>query len=370
MDRPDLLIGVDIGTSACKATLLRAHDGEVLATAIERYEPDIPHAGWSEQDPDVWYRASATVIGRLLATTPDAASRVLGLGIDGQMRGLVLVDGSARPVRPAMLWNDNRCQAEVEAVSGDDLARLESITHNVLNTMCTLPKLMWLQAHEPEPLAAAVTMLYPKDYVRLRFTGAQATDLSDAAGSSLFDVETQAWSDELLERFAIPRRLLPDVHWATDIAGKLTEAAAADTGLSAGTPVIVGGSDSTVESFSIGLTDERACKVRLGTSGAVSTVVDDLRDSGRAYIWSYVRDDRWMLDTNTRACGQAVRWLRETSYREIDQDEESFAAIDRDAAGIEPGAEGVLFHPYLLGEDAPYWDPQLRASFSGLAVSH
>ena len=370
MDRPDLLIGVDIGTGAAKATLLRADDGEVLGSVTERYQPDHPRPGWSEQDPDVWYQATVAVITRLLAERRDTAGSVRGLGIDGQMRGVVLVEGAGRPVRPAILWNDNRCHAEVESIAGEDLARLESITHNVLNTMCTLPKLLWLQGHEPAALEAARTMLYPQDYERLRRAGELATDLSDAAGSSLIDVEAQAWSDELLQRFDVPRGMLPQVRRATDVAGTLTTGAGADTGLAAGTPVVIGGSDSTVESFAIGLTDERACKVRLGTSGAISTVVDDIASSGRAYVWSYVRDDRWMLDTNTRACGQAVRWLRETCYAEIGSDEAAFAAIDHEAAGIAPGANGLLFHPYLLGEDAPYWDPGLRASFSGLGLEH
>jgi xylulokinase len=364
------LIGVDIGTSACKATLLRVRDGMVLGSASQGYEPDVPQPGWSEQDPRVWYRAVVGAIARLLADEPDVAGTVLGLGITGQMRGVVLVDDAGHPVRPAILWNDNRCQGEVESIAGDDLVRLEAITHNVLNTMCTLPKLLWLQGHEPSAVAATRTLLYPKDYVRLCLTDERATDLSDAAGSSIFDVASQAWSDELLERFEIPRAILPKVLRATDIAGGLTATAAADTGLPAGTPVVIGGSDSTVESFSVGLTDERACKVRLGTSGAVSTVVDDITDSGRAYVWSYVRDDRWMLDTNTRACGQAVRWLRQLAYSEIGDDETAFAAIDREAAGVGLGAEGLLFHPYLLGEDAPYWDPSLRGSLHGLDAHH
>jgi xylulokinase len=367
---PDLLVGVDIGTSACKATLLRADDGEVLATATERYEPDRPRPGWSEQDPETWYRATTAAIHRLFADRPRSAAAVRGLGLAGQMRGVVLLDGSGTPLRPAVLWNDNRCHEEVAGIIGEDLERLMAVTHNVLNTMCTLPKLLWLQRHEPDTLASAAVLLYPKDYVRLRLTGERATDLSDAAGSSLYDVAAQAWSPELLERFGVAPGLLPEVKRATDPAGGLTPSAAADSGLAPGTPVVIGGSDSTVESFSIGLTDERACKVRLGTSGAVSTVVDDITATGRAYVWSFVRHDRWMLDTNTRACGQAVRWLRDTAYSEFDRDEDAFVAIDRDAAGVAVGAEGLLFHPYLLGEDAPYWDPVLRASFGGLDARH
>jgi xylulokinase len=366
----DLLVGVDLGTSACKATLLRADDGQILAASSLRYEPSSPRSGWIEQDPRTWYDATVSVVRDLLASGHGAAGMVRGLGIAGQMRGLVLVDERGCPVRPAILWNDNRCSEEVAEITGPDLDRLTAITRNVLNTMCTLPKLLWLRRHESASLRAAARMLYPKDYVRLRLCGTLATDLSDAAGSSLFDVAAQAWSTELLERFAIEPGLLPEVRVATDVVGGLPARAARELGLPPGTPVIVGGSDSAVESFSIGLTGPDSCKIRLGTSGAVSTVVDGLADTGRAYVWSFVRPDRWMLDTNTRACGGAVAWLRGLMYSGISRDDDAYAAIDREAASVPVGAEGLLFHPYLLGEDAPYWDPLLRASFSGLHPSH
>ena len=222
----DLLVGVDLGTSACKATLLRVDDGQVLASSSVRYEPTSPRTGWMEQDPDSWYEATVRVVGDLLARHRAAAREVRGLGIAGQMRGLVLVDGRGDPVRPAILWNDNRCAEEVAAITGPDLERLTAITRNVLNTMCTLPKLLWLRRHEAASLRAAARMLYPKDYVRLRLLGTLATDLSDAAGSSLFDVHAQAWSAELLERFAIDADLLPEVRVATEIAGGLQAGAA------------------------------------------------------------------------------------------------------------------------------------------------
>jgi xylulokinase len=365
----DLLIGVDIGTGACKAALLRAEDGQVTATAIERYAPESRQPGWMEQDPEVWYQACRDSIRRLVASDAHLPDQVRGIGITGQMRGVVLIDAHGVVVRPAILWNDNRCLAEVARLVERDEPRLRAITHNVINTMCTLPKLLWLMRHEPAKLRDT-TLLYPKDHVRFRLTGERCTDLSDASGSSLFDVVSQSWSQELMGRFAIPDGLLPVVRAATTVAGPLLPQAAADLGLRPDVPVIVGGSDSTVESYAIGVTDARSCKVRLGTSGAVATVVDDIENTGQAYVWSFVRPDVWMLDTNTRACGGAVRWLRETVYRHIEDDEQAFAAIDRDASEAPVGANGLLFHPYLLGEDAPYWDPSLRATFTGLGLSH
>ena len=157
---------------------------------------------------------------------------------------------------------------------------------------------------------------------------------------------------------------------ASALAGTVTERAAEASGIPAGTPVVAGGSDSTVESFAIGLDDPGSCEIRLGTSGAASTVVNDPDLAGRAYVWAFVRPDRWMVDTNTRACGQSVRWLRDVAYSEITEDGDAFGAMDAEASAIPAGAEGLLFHPHLSGEDAPYWDPHLRGTFLGLTARH
>lgn len=366
----DLLLGVDIGTSACKVSLLRTADGAVLGSEAVGYAPSSPRPGWMEQEPGVWYEAMCAAIGRSVASHRGAGAHVRAVGIAGQMRGVVLLDRDRSSVRPAILWNDLRCAGEVTEIAARDTARLARITRNGMNTMCTLPKLVWLQRHEQGAWARAHTVLYPKDYVRYRLTDTLATDLSDASGSSLFDVAGQRWSSELLADYGIDPGKLPEVLPATTVAGAVTAAAAAETGLAAGTPVIIGGSDSTVESFSVGLTDARSCKVRLGTSGAISTVVDAIDEVGSAYCWCYVRPDRWMLDTNTRSCGQAVRWLRGLAYSEVTSDAAAFEAIDAEAGAVPLGARGALFHPYLLGEDAPYWDPDLRATVIGLSAAH
>ncbi len=334
------------------------------------YEPSSPRPGWMEQDPDTWYEAMRSAVARLAVTHRGAGAHVRAVGITGQMRGVVLLDGDRSVVRPAILWNDLRCAEEVARITARDSDRLRRVTRNGMNTMCTLPKLLWLQRHEPQTWARARTLIYPKDYVRFRLTDTLATDLSDASGSSLFDVLGQRWSPDLVADYGIGPGRLPEVFPATAVAGAVTAAAAAESGLGAGTPVIIGGSDSTVESFSIGLTDARSCKIRLGTSGAISTVVDTIDEVGSAYCWSYVRPDRWMLDTNTRSCGQAVRWLRGVAYSEVTSDRDAFAAIDAEAGTVPLGAQGAIFHPYLLGEDAPYWDPALRATVQGLSIAH
>ena len=329
----DLLVGADIGTSACKATLLRADDGVVLGAVTERYEPTSPRPGWSEQDPDAWYRAVVHAIARLLTERPGSATDVRGIGIAGQMRGLVLVDATGTPVRPAILWNDNRCHEEVAGIVGAELERLGAITHNVLNTMCTLPKLLWLRRHEPASLAMAATMLYPKDYVRMRFTGERATDLSDASGSSLYDVEAQDWSTELLQRYGIPPRLLPPVLRATDIAGTLTARAAAEMRPAPGR---AGHRRRQRQHRRVVLhRPDRPAQLQ-GASGHLWRRLDRGRRHLRALAAPTSGRSCAMIagcSTPTRApVAQAVRWLRETAYSEIESDEDAFAAIDREAA--------------------------------------
>jgi xylulokinase len=367
-----LLLGVDIGTSSCKLLVID-ESGTIVGTASAAYEPVFPRPGWVEQDPEDWYHALQSALKELRGSGGVQLRRVRAIGVTGQMRGVVLLGAEGRVIRPAILWNDLRNTEEVEEVGRvfrADSGRLARITRNPLNTMCTLPKLLWLIRHEPQAWRATRTLVFPKDFIVFRLTGQLGTDPTDASGTSFFDVRTGRWSEEILDRFGIAPDHLPEVHPTTSIVGSVSVAAAAETGLIAGTPIVRGGSDATVEAYAIGLVGSHQCKVRLGTSGAASTVVDDIDSTASGYCWSYVRPDRWLLDTNTRSCGQAVAWLRRLLYAEEVQDRAGFASLDRDAASAPLGAGGLLFHPYLLGEDAPYWDASLRASISGLRPEH
>jgi xylulokinase len=238
--------------------------------------------------------------------------------------------------------------------------------------MCTLPKLLWVQRHEPEIWQKTATILYPKDYINFRLTGKRGTDPSDASGSSFYDLERQTWSDEILEAWNLPKEKLPDIHPSTAVIGTISREAHQETGLRQGVPVAAGGSDATVELLAIGIENERQCKIRLGTSGALSTVVDRLTGHEEAgyYIWSYLQPGRWMIDINTRACADATVWLKDVFYTEAVSSEEAYERIGQEAGSVSPGADGLVFHPYLLGEDAPYWQPHLRGSFFGLSKAH
>jgi len=367
----ELLLGIDVGTGSCKCCLLDSA-GNVVGRSVQEYSPHQPRPGWVEQDPADWYGAVIACLRRLGQEAGTASSEIAAVGTTGQMRGATFLDAAGSPVRPSILWNDLRCTeevAELQAASGELLRR---VTWNPINTMCTLPKLLWVLRHEPQTWERTARLIYPKDYVNFRLTGALATDLSDASGSSFYDLRQQRWSGEILGAFGLDRGKLPQIVPATEIVGRVSAQAQLETGLREGVPVVAGGSDATVELLAIGLEGERQCKVRLGTSGALSTLVDRLGPlgAGQAHCWSYLLPGRWMIDINTRTCADATVWLKELFYRDAPDSSSAYQQIAQEAAGAPAGADGLFFHPYLLGEDAPYWQPHLRASFVGLTRAH
>ena len=365
------LLGIDIGTSGCKCCLLD-FNGNLIGNAAQEYSPLSVKPGWSEQHPEDWYEAVKTVVQQLQQQTGIDLRQIAAVGAAGQMRGLTFLDKSGKVVRNSILWNDLRCEQEVLEATEKAAALLKRITHNPLNTMCTLPKVLWTMRNEPATWEHTDKIIFPKDYITYKLTGTIQTDLSDASGSSFYDMRKQMWSDEILEFFAISKAKLPEIYPSTAIIGKVNSKAAEDIGLKRGIPVIAGGSDATVELFAIGIRSAKQCKIRLGTSGALSTVVDNLTNfpEGNYYCWSYTLPNRWMLDLNTRACAHATVWLKDVFFKDKSVATDAYRAIENEARSIPVGAEGLVFHPYLLGEDAPYWNPRLKGSFFGLTISH
>ena len=366
-----LLLGIDIGTSSCKCCLLSSR-GELLGTASREYSPHYPQPGWVEQEPQEWYLTTLTCLKDLADQPGIDLHQVGAIGVTGQMRGPTFLDRDGNPVRPSILWNDLRCEREVAELNAKYTDLLRRVTHNPLNTMCTLPKLLWIFRNEPDTWRKTATLLYPKDYINYCLTGERHTDLSDASGSSCYDIHRETWSEEILERFSIAREVLPEILPSSAVTGRLCRAAAQATGMTEGILVVAGASDATIEMLSTGIESERQCKIRLGSSGAISTVVDhlDAQGEGQYYCWSYIFPGQWMLDLNTRACAHATLWLRQVCYAGISDSSAAYRRIEVEARRVPPGSEGLFFHPYLLGEDAPYWEPHLKASFFGLTSAH
>jgi xylulokinase len=363
------LLGIDIGTSGCKSCIID-NEGKLIASASHEYNPLIIRPGWIEQDPTTWYKAVLATLSKL--SDNFNLKNITAMGVSGQMRGLTFIDNSGNFVRNSILWNDLRNIKEVREINRDHSDIIRKITKNPLNTMCTLPKVLWVMRNEPDNWSRTFKIIFPKDYINFKLTGKLQTDLSDASGTSFYDIKDQNWSDEILDTFSISRDKLPDVYQSTSVIGEVSIEASNETGIPKGVPVIAGGSDSTVESFSIGLINSNQCKIRLGTSGALSTIVDNIDDliDNKYYCWSFSFRDRWMLDINTRSCAQAVKWLRDVFYKEKPKTGNTYDEIDREAQGVPVGSGGLVFHPYLLGEDAPYWDSGLKGDFSGISINH
>lgn len=365
------LLGIDIGTSGCKCCLLDL-DGTLVGNVTQEYTPLSIKPGWVEQHPDDWYHAVQEALQLLQQQTALDLRQIVAVGTAGQMRGLTFLHKAGRPVRNSILWNDLRCEQEVHEAQDRAADLLKNVTHNPLNTMCTLPKVLWVMRNEPQTWGETDKLIFPKDYVNYKLTGKVQTDLSDASGSSFYNLKEQRWSEDILELFGIAKTKLPEIFPCTAIIGQVSRKAAEETGLKPGTPVITGGSDATVELFAVGISNPTQCKLRLGTSGALSTVTDDLEHfpQGDYYCWSYILPNHWMIDLNIRACAHSTVWLRDVFFQDKPAISETYAEIVKEAQNAPIGAEGLVFHPYLLGEDAPYWDPKLKGSFFGMTASH
>jgi xylulokinase len=367
-----LLLGIDIGSSGCKVCLID-EDGRFVASASCEYRPLAPRPGWCEQDPRDWYRAAARAIGELGGRHGVDLRRVAAVGPTGQMKGATFLGADGVPVRNSILWNDLRNLDEVADLRRRCGALLERISLNPFNSTETVAKALWVQRHEPENWAKTRTILFPKDYIAYRLTGSLQTDVSEASAVCLFNGAAGGWwPDAVFRELDFDRERLPGFFPSSRVVGRVSPAAAGETGLPAGVPVVAGGSDATIESLSVGLKAPHQCKIRLGTAGALVTVTEDLGevDRGRYYVWSYLYPGQWMLDNNTRSCAQSTAWFRDVFHAGETDSNRAYQTMAEEAAGVGLGSDGLFFHPYLQGEDSPYWDPRLAGSFFGLRAGH
>ena len=332
---PDVLIGLDVGTSGVKAIAL-SPDGAVVGSAEESYPLSTPQPGWSEQDPEDWWRAAQACLSRL----PEGP-----IGLSGQMHGLVVLGADDRVLRPAILWNDQRTAAEcAEIEERIGLERLIELTGNRALTGFTAPKLLWLRRHEPDLYAEIRQVLLPKDYVRFRLNGERLIDAADASGTLLFDVARRRWSDEVCAALEIPLEWLPRAFESTDVAGAGDQAAAA---------------------LGVGIASPGPVSVVLGTSGVVFAVLPAYAPDAeaRVHVFCHAVPGTWhAMGVMLSAAGSAT-WLRNALDTPL-------AELDAAAVAWQPGCEGLLFAPYLAGERTPYPDPDARGAFTGLSLRH
>jgi xylulokinase len=360
-------LGIDSSTTATKALLMDA-DGVVVAVGRSEYGYDTPHPSWAEQSPDLWWDATKIAVAVALGAAGVTGSEIAAVGLTGQMHGLVLLDESGDVVRPAILWNDQRTEAECDEIRHRvGLQRLIDVTGNNALAGFTAPKILWVRNHEPEVFERSTTMLLPKDYVRYRLTGTFAMDKAGGSGTLLFDLAARDWSPEITEALGIPMSLLPPTFEGTTITGVVSDEAAAATGLRPGTPVMAGGGDQATNGVGVGATEAGIAAVSLGTSGVVFAPTDGpvYEPAGRLHAFCHAVPDMWHLMGVMLSAAGSYRWFKDMFAPDF-----TYESLDHSAAQVAPGSNGLIFLPYLTGERTPHPDPKARGAFVGLTVRH
>ncbi len=371
------LIGIDVGTSGTK-TVLFDEEGKAIASVTEEYPLHTPHPGWTEQEPEDWWQATVNSIKGVLSKSSVSPGDIKGIGLSGQMHGSVFLDDMNQVVRPAILWNDSRtadaCSEITEKIGEKRLLELAS---NPALTGFTAPKAVWLKNKEPENFQRTKKLVLPKDYVRFRLTGEIAMEVSDGAGTLLFNVAQRNWCNEILDELGIPPEWMPPMNESTDVCGTITSEVADLTGLKPGTPVVGGGADNACGATGTGVVVEGRVLSSLGTSGVVLAPSQTCQTDpeGRVHTFCHSVPNRWYLMGVVLSAGMSLRW-----YRDVVADSER---AEGDQSGRDPydiltlladqapvGSEGLIFLPYLTGERTPHKDPYARGGFIGLTIRH
>ena len=371
------LLGIDIGTSGTKTLLIDAsRNGEVVASSVKTYPLYTPKPLWAEQEPEDWWQATIASIREVLQESGVAPKQIKGIGLSGQMHGSVFLDATNSVLRPAILWCDQRTQAECDWIM-DTVGRektVELISNPVL-TGFTAGKIIWLRNNEPEVFKLVKKVLLPKDYVRLRLTGEFATEVSDASGTALFNVSRRDWAYEMLDKIGIPAEWMPRAYESPEVSGRVTREAAALTGLAEGTPVVGGGGDQAAGAVGNGIVEPGIISSTVGTSGVVFAFADKpvVDPKLRVHTFCHAVPGKWHVMGVMLSAGGSLRW-----YRDTFADSETAVAkalgsdpydlMCREAAGVPAGSEGLIFLPYLTGERTPYPNPHARGVFFGITL--
>ena len=361
------VLGIDVSTTATKAILVD-EAGEVAGVGAAEYDYVVPRPLWSEQDPQLWWDGAQVAIRGALANAGVAGTDVAAVGLAGQMHGAVLLDGADRPLRPAILWNDQRTAAECDEIRERvGAARLIELTGNDALTGFTAPKLLWVRHNEPDVWRRTAHIGLPKDFVRHRLTGDHAVDRADGAGTLLFDLRARDWSAEVLSALDIDPDRLPRSVEGPEVTGAVSPAAASATGLAAGTPVVGGGGDQAANGVGVGAVEAGIVALSLGTSGVVFAATDRplIEPEGRVHAFCHAVPGRWHLMSVMLSAAGSLRWFRDALAPG-----EPYEALDAEAEAVSAGSDGLVFLPYLSGERSPHPDPRARGAFVGLTVAH
>ena len=361
------LIGIDIGTSSTKTTIID-QDGEIVTWVDEEYRINSPQPGWAEQDPEIWFAAVVHTLQKAVEQSGIPVDRIAGIGLAGQMHGLVCMDSSGKPLRPAIIWADHRSKVEIDKINRMiGTGQLAEWVGNPVAAGFMLPSWLWLEKNEPDIASRTRYLLLPKDYIRYRLTGAIGAEPSDASSTLLFDPHSRNWSHPLLNAIGLSPDRLPPIHESSAIAGGLLPDIASATGLLSGTPVVFGGSDVSMQALGQGITQPGTVSCTIGTGGQLfAPLSQPVHDPQlRLHLFCHCVPESWHLEAAILSAGLSLRWLRDNLWSG-----QSYSSLVDPAMHVEAAANGLFFLPYLVGERTPVMDPEIRSSFIGLGLEH
>lgn len=359
------ILGIDLGTSSVKAMLFDAEQG-VIAVRAEEYGVDIAHPGWAQQSPALWWESLVRVLRWLESHYREAYRSVCAVGYSGQMHGMVLTDAKGQPVRPAVIWLDQRADRQLEEIgavlSEEDMG---NVFCNRVSSGFAFPSLLWVREQEPEIFARAAHFLGPKDYIRYKMTGEIGAEVVDASSTTLFATGERDWAWEVIDRFHLPPQMFPKVHESADIAGTVTAQCEAQTGLPAGIPVIYGSGDQPAQSIGNGVIGPGRIISNIGTGGQISAFSSRpaYDKKLRTNTFCHAIRNAWTIFGATLCSGMSLSWAKNKVFR-VGSYEEINAAV----AAVSPGADGLIYLPYLSGERTPHMNPDARGVFFGMTL--
>jgi xylulokinase len=372
-----LILAHDIGTTGNKASIYNQM-GEAVGSAFYAYDTFFPQVGWAEQNPLDWWQAVCVTTRQLLAQTGVSAKEIACVTFSGQMMGCVLVDRDGEILRDAIIWADMRAEQEAaELLEKLDMAKVYHTTGHRLSSSYTGAKLKWIQRHQPDLYRKTHKVLHAKDYLIYKLTGVFATDYSDASGTNLFDLVGKTWSSEIIDAWGLDAGKLPDLYPSTHVAGYVTAGAAEETGLSADTPVVMGGGDGCCAAVGAGVVSEGDAFNYIGSSAWIAIASNEpiFDPEMKTYTWAHLDPAKYSPNGTMQAAGASYQWIRDTLYRgEFEtakqKGESVYEVMNAEAATSLPGAGKLLYLPYLMGERSPRWNPAARGAFVGLHITH
>lgn len=361
-------LGLDVGTGGSRALLVDEKGQVKCGVTAPHEEMRMERPLWAEQRPENWWEAAQQAIRGVLHQAGIDGSQVRGVGLSGQMHGLVMLDREGNVIRPALIWCDQRSQPQVDFINrvvGKD--NVIAYTANPVLTGFTLPKLLWVRDNDPASFERLYKFLLPKDYVRFKLTGEYCTDVSDASGTSMFDVVMRKWSRQMLQALGLDPAILPEVVESPELSGTVTEAAAQATGLRPGTPVVGGAGDQAASAVGNGIVKPGIVSCTLGTSGVVFAYMErpHYDPEGRVHTFCHAVPGKWHVMGVTQGAGLSLQWFRNQLAPGTTYDE-----LTREAENSPCGAHGLFWLPYMMGERTPHLDPIARGGWIGVTAKH